>query len=976
MGDSGSWIGAGTDPRVSGAVATGVQTVRVTFNEPMKDNAALTTPGNYVITPDGGSVARSVSSVVQESVTDPTYVDLTLDGEMTAGTDNYNVAVSSVEDVAGNPIDVAYDDADFDGQGIVPTVLSAAANESAITKVQVRFSEDVKQVSASNPDDALNPNNYAIAGDTSVTVSSVATISASIVELTVSGQVAGGSYVVTVTSVEDLADNPVESPTNIAAYTIVQQPTLEIIITPSDGSTGIALDKWFTVNARDVEQYSHGIDQSTWQIYIEYLDEGETVRVDVVVDGEMTTYVEGSITGVTNGYPGITATFRVHGNSNWSPLIAYTVTCTVLDNSGYQTTKTATITTGEAVNVCSLDYIWKLIPEEMRRKDADEASDALYKFTELLKSIYGWICEKVEGFDVIRDPLRVRTIYDENYSIKVFTDSVSVENQIVTLDVIDGVANLAEASKGWIFDDGEALFNILAVRKEVTGIVSGDPNFQDPQIDIEGTIYPKLAGTEIEDEDIGDGTGSQTVYTPTLAEIPVAKSTLLIEYEVGVTTFEITDDGNGNLIGAVDAAGNNTIDYVTGDLDFKCETAPDAVTDLLATYNKANTATIRPMGMLSVLAADFGIEIDEHEVAGFQRSSVANVVQWLDLKGSEKSFVIRGLISGFEVTVYPLWAIPESMTGTIPSGHWWKINDQYYTNKKPTLPKFDAIKGDSGLLDTFCWKEPTAFEFSVSSPTPITVNDLGADGWECIPNPATDIGIMLGVGNWMVIDDLCSSEDIGDGDGSEQEFDPTLARDFVAPGTLTITYTSGGSPKTITDDREGGLIGDVDLGGNNTIDYKTGALDFKCSVPPDAATDLLAVYSRQFWIESFVASPPKLYLADYSIGPLVSANQWKLKYSCSEGSPCWFCKTNKLRVEIEPGDILSDPGADIGSALPRMVRKLADVTPAHVELLQIIYKTYVEASVSYTVDLDLSPLSRILAPMRDHFDTYGVPGDT
>ena len=71
------------------------------------------------------------------------------------------------------------------------------------------YNEAVKQVSAANGDDALNPSNYSITGDTSVTVDSIATVDASTVDLTVTGLVNAGSYSLVISNVEDLSNNPV-----------------------------------------------------------------------------------------------------------------------------------------------------------------------------------------------------------------------------------------------------------------------------------------------------------------------------------------------------------------------------------------------------------------------------------------------------------------------------------------------------------------------------------------------------------------------------------------------------------------------------------------------------------------------------------------------------------------------------------------------------------------------------------------------
>lgn len=212
MAITANFTGTGIKPQVQSAGGLSVTVVRVHFSEAMDNNAALKNVASYTVAEDVGSVARTVASISPEQAVGPTYLDLTLDGEMTAGTNNYNVQVStSVKDLAGNTLDPAADDVDFHGYGSKPVIRRVVAGADDLTKVRVTFSKAVKQVSSGNSDDALNPDNYTVAGSSSVAVSSVSTVTTNIIELTVGGQVAGGEYVLTVVNVEDLYNNAIES---------------------------------------------------------------------------------------------------------------------------------------------------------------------------------------------------------------------------------------------------------------------------------------------------------------------------------------------------------------------------------------------------------------------------------------------------------------------------------------------------------------------------------------------------------------------------------------------------------------------------------------------------------------------------------------------------------------------------------------------------------------------------------------------
>lgn len=852
------FVGEGELPRVLSVVGNSSY-VRMTFSEAMSD-VGLTTPGNYLF---GGPSVLTVDHVDKQS---STVVDVYPAEEQEDG-GAYTLTVSNVEDQAGNSIDPAHDFGSFTGTGVSPRLIGAGSR--GLNTVRLTFSETVDTATANDA------GNYSIvdSGGNPLAVSAASKVANKQVDLTTAEQTLDEEYTVTVTGVEDLAGNEIQPPDNEETFLGIGRTYPIITILPENGTIEYERDGYATVNVKDSPDYFSGINRETWQVYFEYevnvTGTPQTVKIDVVVDGEMTKNVQGGISGNADGYSGMTVRFRPWGNSNWPSGTEFTITAVAEDLDGYETTEESEFTSTAEEPACDLSYMWSgLVPPEYRRLDPQN-DDALLKYVRTIQSSFEWICGKTAEFpEQIRDPLVCRTVHDENVSVELLTATAYDEH--VTLEVN---GELSEVSKGWILDDGQARFLVKAVRKYIPGV-------QDPaEIDIEGEIEPQL------------GTGK----------------------------------------------------------------------------------VLRPMALLPFLAADFGLEVDENEVEGFQRSSVANAVQWLGLKGSEKSFRIRGLISGFEVTVFPLYSIPESMTDPLPAGTWWKIGGDYYTRFPPTLPRFDEIEGDSGLLDTFCWEGIAPFK---TAKKPFDVTAV-SNGWRVTFDAVVaDLKPMLEVGNWKLVDSRDGSEVLATGDGSEVEFSVSVGKPVISPGTLTIQYTAGGVTKTITDDGFGGLTGDVDSGGLNEVDYETGELDFKCSEAPDSGTDIEAWYYREFWIEDFsdAAIQPWVEVGAYDDPPEIGVpDDFALRYVCQESIECWYCKTAKLRVRIEPGDILDEPGEDVGSALARMTAKLKDVTPAHVELAQVVYKTYVEAEMTYSVEVDLSPLTVVWAPMRDQFD--GITAD-
>jgi len=93
------------------------------------------------------------------------------------------------------------------------------------------------------------------------------------------------------------------------------------------------------------------------------------------------------------------------------------------------------------------------------------------------------------------------------------------------------------------------------------------------------------------------------------------------------------------------------------------------------------------------------------------------------------------------------------------------------------------------------------------------------------------------------IDESFADELLGTGDNSETQFTGNLSNLTITTSTISITYTDATS-KTITDDGAGNLIGDVDGGGTNTINYTSGAYDFTCSGAPDSSTTIVAAYDQ------------------------------------------------------------------------------------------------------------------------------------
>lgn len=70
--------------------------------------------------------------------------------------------------------------------------------------------------------------------------------------------------------------------------------------------------------------------------------------------------------------------------------------------------------------------------------------------------------------------------------------------------------------------------------------------------------------------------------------------------------------------------------------------------------------------ILNKLGKKIGLDLDENEGVDFRRTLVRDAVQYYQVKGTEKSFEIRGKISGFDVEVIKIWKFDESYLPLIP----------------------------------------------------------------------------------------------------------------------------------------------------------------------------------------------------------------------------------------------------------------------------------------------------------------------
>jgi hypothetical protein len=205
-GNTAAFSGIGTKPQVLSASPTSTTKVRVVFNEPMRNDASLTTAANYTF--NNGLAAQSALRV------DSTTIDITTNA-IVGGT-LYTLTVSTAgggpKDLAGNTVAAGSNTAQFTGIGQNPQVQSASAIDS--NTVDIVFSEEMQNNAA-----LIDLNKYTF--NNGLISNGVTRINATKVRVATTEMKDGQSYTVTVSTsgIIDLDGNSLANPTNSATFT-------------------------------------------------------------------------------------------------------------------------------------------------------------------------------------------------------------------------------------------------------------------------------------------------------------------------------------------------------------------------------------------------------------------------------------------------------------------------------------------------------------------------------------------------------------------------------------------------------------------------------------------------------------------------------------------------------------------------------------------------------------------------------------
>ena len=299
----------------------------------------------------------------------------------------------------------------------------------------------------------------------------------------------------------------------------------------------------------------------------------------------------------------------------------------------------------------SKQVLFRDLPEIDRRVDAEIEGNPLETTMAVIQGPFDEILKKVRNFGDLRDALKVRTLHNEQLQVNVLKAEPSPDGR--TIEVLldnpnpdDPFDPLFGTSIGWIMTGAEGReFVVNSVHKLRAG---------GPTIELKGSSEtPATARNK----------GTQLTGTLTFTEGSTAV--------VGAGTLFTSEVTSGQLIGPRDTFDIGFVDSVTDDLNLELTESwagPTLSGKISLVGNVADgSAVLRPPSLIETFGEDFGIEVDRHEPEAFQRSSVYDVDQWLNLKGTDRSYDIIGKIAGYRVVAFGLWRIATAtrISGTV-----------------------------------------------------------------------------------------------------------------------------------------------------------------------------------------------------------------------------------------------------------------------------------------------------------------------
>jgi phage tail sheath protein FI len=325
----------------------------------------------------------------------------------------------------------------------------------------------------------------------------------------------------------------------------------------------------------------------------------------------------------------------------------------------------------------------------------------------------------------------------------------------------------------------------------------------------------------------------------------VVRGTVTITFQVAATpTTIVIPVGTGPIVSATNVGGSTAIfDHRTGFFSLLLDVSedPDSTSDVTIDYTPASATLSFTLG--STLTAG---QID---VSGTGLTGGGGIANSCDITVNDGAWEL-------DFTTAPANKMPILITykinawdiSPISKGVWGDDlrvtidgNPNYYTAATGVYTRFDVnvyLQNPTSLQYELveAYEELSLTDSTSMYYFPDVINDL-SDYIE-VSEPGADEA----PGELTMVP---RSQVIGGGDEStpNKTFSTTLAENPIGARTVSIAYTdSTDIARTITDDGNGNLTGDVDTSATNTITYTSGAIAFTTLNPIKAGTLVVVTY--------------------------------------------------------------------------------------------------------------------------------------
>lgn len=532
--------------------------------------------------------------------------------------------------------------------------------------------------------------------------------------------------------------------------------------------------------------------------------------------------------------------------------------------------------------------LFRDLPALDRALDKTDGGGRLERWSDSIKPSFDELLRFTRRFGHLRDADFVRTQFQDRIDVNLLeatpgtrTIEVRVENE----DTSDPFATLGATSIGWVLKDVDGReFTVNAVHKL---------RAVDPAVELAGSNELPLTAASAADQLTG------VVGFVALSQNVTGTGTAFLA-EVSPGDYVAP---RGGSLARVQSVTSNTA--LVLEKPYHGATATNAVG--LVTEASRGAAMLRPPALIGLLGSDFGLTVDTHEPEAFQRSSVRDIKQWINVKGAQKSYDIIAKIAGYRAVAFALWridpvpdALPLSEVFEIPPG-----SGKFYTTIEPLRPRFDEVAADTVPLDLFCWETPNWTTDGITPPPgpipdgvsvgaavgwvtqglPIlAVTDLGSKRWRLRVGPGVDMHTVAGIGYWYA------------------SFAAMAGRFYLE--TIPVE----------------GPVGE--------------------------------------WEFEILAGDTPAFGASVDVS-----------YECRSDAVCGYCRASAIRVEVVPAEVFADPDALLDGVLERLVAKLLGVVPAHVRITDIVHVIGpVQATIGVSVQASVSRVVTAAASIGYHFD--------